>query len=310
MTFEYIFFNSFGRVRSGWRIAAFSISYLILARILGLGTYAILTSLKVGFAPNSSVSLITTFSIFSAVSIFLGWFCGKVFEDLPFRALGGWLTKNWFKDLMIGLICGAIAILFTALIPFAEGGLKFEFNQTASSSAILSTLGSTLLVFIVGAISEETLFRGYILQTLFRAQYIAFGILLTALFFASAHNGNPGATFFSWTNTFIAGLWFAVAYYKTRSLWFPFGLHLMWNWMQGSVLGINVSGLEQLAPAPLFHATDTGPIWLTGGNYGIEGGFACTVALILATALVWFAPFLKPTEEMLILTDRENVKNS
>ncbi|MGI8468854.1 MAG: CPBP family intramembrane glutamic endopeptidase [Pyrinomonadaceae bacterium] len=310
MTLEYIFFNSVGRLRSGWRVTAFLVSYLILTIIFGLGAYAILTSLGIGFAPNSFVSLTTTFTIFSIVSIFLGWFYEKIFEDLPFRALGCGLTKNWFKDLIFGLIIGAISILFVALIAFIFGGLKFESNQTANSSAIFSTLLTTLLIFIVGAISEETLFRGYVLQTLFRARYAWFGIILTSLLFASAHNNNPGANPLSWLNTFIAGVWFAVAYFKTRTLWFPFGLHLMWNWMQGSILGISVSGLSEITPAPLLHSNDFGPVWLTGGNYGIEGGVACTIVLILATVLIWFAPFLKPTEEMLDLTSRENPKIS
>lgn len=310
MTLEYIFLNSFKRLRSGWRVAVFSVSFFILNVIFGLGAYFILTSLRVGFAPNSFVSLTTTFTIFSFVAIFLGWFYGKVFEDLPFRALGCSLSKNWLRDLIFGLLIGAVSILFAALIAFADGGLKFELNQTADSSAIFSTLLTTLLIFIVGAISEETLFRGYVLQTLFRARCVWFGILLTSLFFASAHNNNPGANPLSWVNTFIAGVWFAVAYFKTRNLWFPFGLHLTWNWLQGSILGISVSGLSEITPAPLLRAVDAGPVWLTGGSYGIEGGIACTIVLISATIFIWFAPFLNPAEEMLMMTSRENPKIS
>ncbi|MGI9035430.1 MAG: CPBP family intramembrane glutamic endopeptidase [Pyrinomonadaceae bacterium] len=306
MTLRYIFFNAVGRLRSGWRVCAFSISYFFLTIIFGLGAYAVLNLLKIGFAPNNFISLTTTFTIFSIVSIFLGWFYDRFFEDLPFRALGCSLAKNWFKDLTLGLLFGTIAILLAALIAWAGGGLKFELNQTANAATILSTLLTTLIIFIVGAISEETLFRGYVLQTLFRAKYIWFGILLTSLFFASAHNNNPGASPLSWLNTFIAGIWFAAAYYKTRNLWFPFGLHLTWNWLQGSILGITVSGITEITPAPLLRATQTGSVWLNGGSYGVEGGAACTIVLILATLLIWFAPFLKPTEEMLILTSREN----
>jgi hypothetical protein len=51
---------------------------------------------------------------------------------------------------------------------------------------------------------------------------------------------------------------------------------------------------------------DSGPVWLTGGEYGIEGGISCTIALAATALLIWFAPILGPTEEMLALTDREN----
>ena len=130
-------------------------------------------------------------------------------------------------------------------------------------------------------------------------------MVFTAVFFATIHNANPGANYFTWFNTFLAGIWLGIAYFKTRNLWFPFGVHLTWNWFQGSVFGINVSGLEHLATAPVMKATDLGPAWLTGGHYGIEGGIACTIALIISTLVIYFLPFLKPTEEMLALTSEE-----
>ena len=116
---------------------------------------------------------------------------------------------------------------------------------------------------------------------------------------------NPSADAFSWINTFLAGIFFGVGYLKTRTLWFSFGSHLMWNWVQGAILGIPVSGLKQLTPAPIFQPVGEGINWISGGDYGIEAGFACTIALILATVCVWFAPFLQSTEEMLALTSRE-----
>ena len=130
-------------------------------------------------------------------------------------------------------------------------------------------------------------------------------VILTSAFFALAHYGNPGATAFSVINTGLAGIWLGVAYLKTRNLWFPFGVHLMWNWMQGAFFGIEVSGLQNLITAPFLREIDSGPVWLTGENYGIEGGVACTIALLLSTTLIWFAPFLKPTEELLALTSEE-----
>jgi hypothetical protein len=65
------------------------------------------------------------------------------------------------------------------------------------------------------------------------------------------------------------------------------GLHWSWNWTQASLLGLPVSGINRVAPAPLLHAMNAGPDWLTGGAYGIEGGAACTVALVISTIVVW-----------------------
>lgn len=310
MDFKSIFFNENGRVRSGLRFLVFFISYFILSLIFVGGIAAFLMSLPIGFSQASLIGFIVPFFIGSVVAIFLGWLFGKIFEDLPFRAFGAWFTKNWLKDLFFGLIFGAFSIILAALIAYLFGGMNFTQNRNSGFMPIVLTLGSTLVIFTFGAVAEEVLFRGYMLQTLSRAKVFWVGMLLTSFLFASAHNANPGANVFTWTNTFLAGIWLAVAYYKTRNLWFPFGVHLAWNWVQGAFLGINVSGLSELASAPFLRVTETGNSFISGGDYGIEGGISCTVALIISTALIYFSPFLKPTEEMLALTSEEIPNNA
>jgi membrane protease YdiL (CAAX protease family) len=305
MDVKSIFFNRFGRLRSGWRFTIFMISFLLTATFLLLAGTAVLTALPVGFTPFSVESFVMQFTISFAVVLFFGWLYGKIFEDLPFRALGFGFTKDWFKHLVFGFLAGALSLALAALIALAGGGLSFRWNDAAGTSALALTLGTTLVIFILGAAFEEAFLRGYPLQTFSRAQLAVFGTVLTSLIFATMHNGNPGANPLSWLNTFLAGVWFAVAYFRTRDLWFPFAMHVAWNWFQGSVFGINVSGLDKLAPAPLMKATDSGPAWLTGGDYGLEGGIACTAALVVSTALIYFLPLFKPTDEMIAFSSEE-----
>ena len=308
MNAQDIFFNEFGRLRSGWRFTVFLVSYMIFTASLSVGFVTFLTALPIGAGENSLLTMLGSFFIAAACAVFLGWFYANNLEDLPFRSLGLWRTKNWFKNLLFGLLIGAVSIGFAALIPFLSGAISFESNISAGSSPILLTLSVTLLIFIVGAIAEETLFRGYLLQTMARSKLFVIGTLLTSVLFASVHNTNPGANLFSWLNTFLAGIWFCVAYWKTRDLWFPFGIHLTWNWFQGSIFGINVSGLGDLATAPLLRSEDFGPVWLTGGGYGLEGGIACTFALIFSGVLIWILPFIKPSEELLAMSSEEKPK--
>lgn len=308
MGINYIFFNQFGRLRSGWRFFIFLISFGVLAVFSVTGALAVLVRLPVGFTEDSLLAFTVPYAIFAAIAIFLGWLYGKLFEDLPFRALGAWFTKNWLKDLIVGFIIGAASLCLAAIIAAAFGGVSFQINHSVGTSAIFLTLGFSLVIFIFGAAFEEALMRGYLLQTLSRAKLFWAGLILTSFLFASMHNENPSANVLSWLNTFIAGIWFAVAYYKTRTLWLPFGIHVSWNWFQGAVLGINVSGLQKITPAPILQSFDNGPAWLTGGTYGLEGGAGCTVSLIVSIALIYFLPMLKPTEEMLRLTSEENPK--
>lgn len=107
-------------------------------------------------------------------------------------------------------------------------------------------------------------------------------------------------------NTALAGVWLAVAYLRTRSLWFPLGIHWAWNWALGSVFGLPVSGITEIAPHPLLQGTDLGPAWLTGGSYGIEGGLACTITLIVSAIFIWRTRLVSATPQMIRLTSQEN----
>lgn len=305
MKLKSAFINEFGRVRSGWRFFV----YLFLVFMLGGSVLAAAIAVAKAASDQQSVSgllpLILNFGVMIPFAIGFAWLCGKLFEDLPFRALGCWFTKSWFRHLILGLVGGAASVCLAAAISWIFGGMTFRINDQSGIFPMFITLSTTLAVFTLGAAFEEVLFRGYPLQTFSRARLAFVGVIVTSLLFATTHNGNPNASPLSWFNTFLAGLWFCAAYFKTRDLWFAFGLHLTWNWFQGAVLGIPVSGLTELAPAPMMRATDHGPVWLTGGTYGLEAGIACTVALAVSIVAIKFAPGFRPQEEMLRFSSTE-----
>lgn len=300
-----IFYNEFGRVRSGWRAVIFLLAFSLFAGFFGGLINLLLLDFNFESDKNTFWHFVFPNAILLVFSLFVGWLCGKFLENVPFRALGCWFTKNWLKNLLLGSGLGTITILLAALIGAAFGGLKIEPNAASGSTAIWLTLGISLIVFTLGAAAEEAFFRGYVLQTFARAKLAWFAIAATSLFFASGHLGNPNANYFSTLNTMLAGVWFSIAYLKTRDLWMVFGLHLMWNWVQGAILGLPVSGITELTTAPFFRMTDSGSAVLTGGNYGIEGGLASTIAIILSGVLIWFLPIFKPSEEMITLTSEE-----
>jgi hypothetical protein len=91
-------------------------------------------------------------------------------------------------------------------------------------------------------------------------------------------------------------------------MWLPLGVHWSWNWMMSAVLGLPVSGITSITPTPLLRATDLGPAWLTGGAYGIEGGAACTIAILLSTLIIWRMKWITATREMMDLTSHEIAK--
>ena len=261
---------------------------------------ALLTSMTGGMRTGIWAStwpyLIGSVVLFSTATL-VGWGCGAIFEELPFRALGWWPHGGWLRNAALGSLIGAASLVLAAGITAATRGIKFSFNASPATT-IGKTAVVALIVFVIAGAAEEALFRGYPLQTLARAKLAWLGVVVTSVPFAVAHLYNPNVSRgFTLVNTVFAGVWLAVAYLRTRSLWFPLGLHWSWNWTQAALLGIPVSGIDRITPAPLLHAMNAGPDWLTGGSYGIEGGAACTAALIFSTIVVWRTKLVSTAED-------------
>lgn len=309
MELHEIFFNRVGRLRSGWRFAIYMASLFFAIWFLFVLIYFLLVAL-VGVPAEalrrSYWGWIVQALILLSAATALGLVWGKLFEDLPARALGWSWHRGWLRDWLKGSLVGAASLVFATLVASIFGGFQFTFNRASTVPAIGRTLVLSCLIFIIAAAAEEAMFRGYPLQTMARAQLAWLAIVLTSVVFSIGHLDNPNVVpGFTFVNTALAGVWLALAYLRTRSLWFPLGVHWAWNWMMGAVLGLPVSGIDHLTPNPLVRAAAVGPAWLTGGTYGIEGGAACTLALLVSIAFVWRTKLLSANEEMKRLTDHE-----
>lgn len=302
-----IFINEYGRLRSGWRAVIFVFAFiaaLLLLVTLLRAVYAVFVAV-VPQLPRSRLipEVIYRFSLLCA-ALGAGYLCARFLEGIPWRSLGMTLHAGWFRDLAIGFILGFVSLAAALGIAAAANGLQFSINNASLLALGRSMLGSATLLF-VAALAEEAIFRGYALQTFTRAQLVWLGVALTSVAFGFAHLSNPNVVGLTFINTVLAGVWLAISYVRTRSLWLPLGLHWAWNWALGWFFGVPISGAT-LVSNSLLKATDVGPEWLTGGSYGIEGGVAGTVAIIASTVFLWWTPWLRATPELKKLTSEEN----
>ncbi|MBA3442696.1 MAG: CPBP family intramembrane metalloprotease, partial [Pyrinomonadaceae bacterium] len=221
MTFPDLLLNRAGRLRSGWRLAIFTVVFLIVVRLL-LGAFSLAVFTWSNGSINSEQIEGTWGRVAQCLMMFVaalavGWGCGYALEDLPGRAIGWALHRGWWRDLLTGSIVGAASLVFAALIAFTGGGLRFSLTSPQIPSAVLETTVGSALFFVVAAAAEEILFRGYPLQTLLRAWPAWIAIVPSSAFFALAHLGNPNVTpIFTIINTTLAGVWLAVAYWRVR----------------------------------------------------------------------------------------------
>lgn len=304
-----IFINEFRRLRSGWRLVLFVFAFIAISFLLTTAlrlAYAILQAVAPSIPHGEFTGEIILRLGLLLTAMGAGYLCARLFEGLPWQSLGLTFHEGWLRDLIIGSAVGVAALTVAVGVATAAGGLRFSLDKTGLFLSLGRPLFASAVLLFVAALAEEAMFRGYALQTFSRARLAWLGVLITSVPFAMVHLWNPNVVpVVTFANTALAGIWLAVAYLRTRSLWLPLGVHWAWNWALGWLFGLPISGIR-LVSHPLLTANDLGPAWLTGGSYGIEGGAACTVAVVLFTIFLWRAPWLSATPELKKLTSEEN----
>ena len=178
------------------------------------------------------------------------------------------------KDLSAGLLVGMV--LMTAVVGVAA---LFDVYNIVGDGGTGQLLRLLIATAIVPGILEEIFFRGILFRWIedFAGSWAA--LIVTAALFGVAHILNPNASWFSsFAIAVEAGLLLGGAYMLTRSLWMPIGLHAAWNFTQGAIWDVPVSGLDEQG---LVEAKLSGPELLSGGAFGLE---ASVIALVIATA--------------------------
>ncbi len=257
------FLNSERQLRNGWWILIF---FLVLASLL------VPTLIMACNSMETSMEL-------QAIIIMLTSFICQLLRRKPPTELLGKFNGRWLKELCVGGSIGSALMLIPAFILGVFGWVDWQWNPNG-----VSALSSSLLLFAAVAIAEELLFRGFVFQRLISGLGQWPAQLITAAFFLLTHLNNPGMTdsikLMAGVNIFLASILFGLVFIRTGSLAMPIGLHLMANWMQGGVLGFGVSGTEQ--SGLLIPAFEEVPVWLTGGQFGLEASVPGLVCLAVA----------------------------
>lgn len=223
----------------------------------------------------------------------------------PFAAIGFPLHQGVPREFGMGCAVGVVMMGGIFVIQLSFGYLDVQVVD-ASIRNIAQSTGYLLVIFMAGAVSEEVIFRGYLLQTLMQGITFLPATLLMALLFAGGHAANPGVTTFALINIGLAAVWLSFAYLKTRALWLPIGLHFGWNFAQTAVFGFPTSGLE-FGEYRVLVTTAHGPEWITGGAFGPEGGVLATLALIAGTWYIVKQQRMRAPEGVITLDSVEDL---
>lgn len=257
----------------GWqRILLIIIPYIF---IVGIFQYIGALIVKVDIAvidshKTSEQHMIMSF--FSLLGTFLViWFFMKYLDKERFMKVG-FDTKNRLNEFLVGIVIGVFIMTAGYLILLYLGEINFERVIFDFKEIIIS-----IFLFIIVAVMEELLMRGYILKNLMISfnKYVA--LIVSSVLFSLMHGFNPNIDLFSLTNIFLAGILLGISYIHTKNLWFPIALHLSWNLFQ-TILGFNVSGKKTYS---LIEFGITENNLLNGGEFGFEGSILSLIAMLI-----------------------------
>lgn len=254
-----------------WRIIHFPPMTLVVAFGVMAGASVIATGLAaaVGARSNGQWAIIGG-SIVAAVFMLAYIGFGRLVEH---RQLSDVSLKGALVELLAGLAIGALLFSLVVAVIALLGG--YQVVGTRPASVLYPIIGLS----IVSGVTEEIMLRGLFFRIIenWLGSWVA--LALSAALFGALHLGNPNATLVAGGAIAIeAGVMLAAIYMVTRRLWAAIGLHAAWNFTQGGVFGIPVSGFDVQG---LLVPRITGPELLTGGDFGAE---ASLPAMLICTA--------------------------
>ena len=204
----------------------------------------------------------------------------------------GFRKQGWLVRYLKGYAIGTAMLLLCALILWLMGDLDFAFVENIPVFYVLAFF----VGFVIQGMSEEVLLRGYFMVSISNRNHMAVAVGVSSVVFALLHLGNPGIDILALVNLALFGVFMAVYVLRTDDLWGACAIHSAWNFAQGNLVGISVSGMTQLPTVAIMRPLGEQDLF-HGGDFGLEGGLIVTLVTLAAIALTLFLPQKAHTKE-------------
>ncbi len=266
-------------------------TFLYFLAVFGMGSFGRFLIYEIGLRlfPDAGGAVHLLFDLFGTtagvVSVIL-W-C-RFFERRDARRMG-FVKRGAVAEYAMGALGGVVLFCGAVGVCVLCGVATVQPTDTAPSWWLLVLF---LLAFLIQGLSEELLCRSLLMLSLSRAWPLWACVTANAAAFSLLHLLNAGITVPALLNIFLFGVLASVLMLKRGSIWSVAALHSLWNFAQGNLFGIPVSGIEG-APSPLVTVTEDDTLWkvlVGGGNFGIEGGIAATIVLLIGLLVVLLLP--------------------
>jgi membrane protease YdiL (CAAX protease family) len=250
---------------------ALKVGMFAVLEILGLMVFGWALPPVAGYLAGSALSVFIAAALANALAM-------RIYEQGRLGDIGFAWNAAAVRNLCLGLGGGVVAAGVVLGGPLVAGAAAF--SRVPQSDSHWSSVLFVLVILLFGGIGEEMFFHGYGFQVLLRALGPWATILPVSLLFGLAHSRNLN---FSWNlgflNTAGWGVLLGYAFWRSRDLWLPTGLHVGWNWAL-PLFGANLSGFT-IKVTGYEMSWKLGPLW-SGGEYGPEASvLTCGILALL-----------------------------
>lgn len=191
------------------------------------------------------------FSLLLVLILFIvSWLSIYLIENR--NIFNSWLTpvNQRLREFTIGFILMGSLCLISQLFFSVLNDISWSIADDVTFIKFLSAT----LADVNGVLIEELAFRGVLLYGLIKLTSERIGLIASSAIFGIFHwfsygvLGNPLGMTLVFITTGLSGYAFAKAYTKTQSIILPVGLHLGWNWINGSIFSSGIFGTVLLIP--------------------------------------------------------------
>ncbi len=271
------------RPRAGWRLFLyFGLTFIVVLLIM-MPLIMVDELVPADLIDEDDGRVLSVFVFLLATLLTTKW-AARSLDRRSIESYGLRFDRRWLRDYIFGLTAGAAQMFFIFTVLWSAGFIRVKdvrFNATVAGALLAG-----LLVHLAVGFYEELSSRGYQLLNFEESLRwwnprvaMVFAVLASSVIFGFLHAGNPNASAISTTNLVVAGVSLAVPVLLTRQLGISAGAHASWNFVQGPVLGMAVSGM--MPESPVVAVVPTGPEFMTGGAFGPEAGIVSLVAEFL-----------------------------
>ena len=196
----------------------------------------------------------------------------------------GFRKKGMAVQYLMGLFFGALAFSAAFLFCLAAGSIRWT---GLSDNVVPLYIAGYFLGYMIQGMAEEVLCRGYLFVSLTKRYHVTVSIVVSALFFAALHGMNNQISFFAMINLFLFGVCAALLLLDCENIWIVGAFHSMWNFVQGNLYGIHVSG-NKVQNSIFTSENVMGMEVINGGNFGMEGGMSVFVVLVIGIVILMY----------------------